>query len=340
MKKTKKENPKKTPAASELRQDLVTGDWVVIATGRAKRPQDYLRKTVTETSSASECPFCYPGIGKQDPDTLIYYRQDKEWSLRVFPNKHPAFSRGRRLEHREEGIFFAMDGIGYHEVIVTRDHERYLPQLHLEEVAEVIDSFKTRYLDLMNRKSVNYIMFIENHGQEAGASLAHPHWQMFAIPVVSPAINLELNGSKLYKKANRDCVFCNIIKQEKRDSLRIVGENEHFLAFVPFAARSAFEVWIIPQKHQPYFERISSEEEFACAELLKDVLKKYQEKLNDIPFNMYLHTSPCDGKDYNFYHWHIELLPKTSTWAGFEMGTGIEISTLEPEKAAAFLKGK
>jgi UDPglucose--hexose-1-phosphate uridylyltransferase len=324
-------------AVSELRQDLITGDWVVIATGRAKRPEDFKMEKKGIIVS-TDCPFCEPRVSDQEPDTLIYYNKDHEWSLRVFPNKYPAFLKGKKINHREEGLFFAMDGVGYHEVIVTKDHHKGVPLLLKEEVAEVIDAFKTRYLDLMNRKSVNYIMFIENHGAEAGASLSHPHWQMFAIPVISPGVNLELEGARLYKKSNKACVFCNMIEQELKNGQRIIAENDSFVALAPFASRTAFEVWILPKKHQAYFERISIEDEFLVAELLKTILDKYYYKLNDIPYNMYLHTSPCDGRDYGFYHWHLELLPKTSTWAGFELGTGIEISTVIPEQAAEFLR--
>jgi UDPglucose--hexose-1-phosphate uridylyltransferase len=129
-----------------------------------------------------------------------------------------------------------------------------------------------------------------------------------------------------------------MIEQELKNGQRIIAENDSFVALAPFASRTAFEVWILPKKHQAYFERISIEDEFLVAELLKTILDKYYYKLNDIPYNMYLHTSPCDGRDYGFYHWHLELLPKTSTWAGFELGTGIEISTVIPEQAAEFLR--
>lgn len=337
--KADKQKKTKIDAVSELRQDIITGDWVVIATGRAKRP-DAFRDQRDEDNNphASDCPFCDPEIEKQEKPTLIYYREDGKWSLRVFPNKFPAFARGRKLKHGEEGPYFSMDGVGYHELVVTRDHDRGPAELLKEELAEVLDAFRTRYLDLMGKKSVNYIMFIENHGKRAGASLIHPHWQMFAIPVVSPGVNFEIEGARLYKRSNRNCVFCTLLEWELSHGKRVVAENKSFVAIAPFASRGAFEVWVLPKKHQPYFERITEEEEFDAGDILKTVVSAYKEKLYDIPYNMYLHTSPCDGKDYNFFHWHIELLPKSSVWAGFELGTGIEISTIRPEDAAEFLK--
>ncbi|MBU2025233.1 MAG: galactose-1-phosphate uridylyltransferase [Patescibacteria group bacterium] len=344
MKKTKSKSKSKTKPVSQLRQDIVTGDWVIIATGRSKKPNDFIKEKPQKTdqdssqSQLENCPFCYPTIEKQKPDTLIYYKKDKEWSLRVFPNKFPALTRKQKTKEYNRGIYLSLDGTGFHEVIVTRDHERGVPQLLKEEVAEVIDSFKTRYLDLMKKRGVKYILFIENHGEKSGASVVHPHWQIFAIPVISPGVRLELEGSKRYQDANKTCVYCDMIEQEIKTKKRIVAKNRSFVAFCPYASRSAFEVWILPRVHQPYFERISETQELEAAAILKKVLERYYHKLNDIPYNMYLHTSPCNGEDYRHYHWHIELLPKTSIWAGFELGTGIEISTIEPQKAAQFLK--
>ncbi|MBD3300175.1 MAG: galactose-1-phosphate uridylyltransferase [Candidatus Moranbacteria bacterium] len=329
-------------AVSQFRQDPVTGDWVIIATGRAKRPEQFISKKKKEELKVdkADCPFDGDNLKKQRPDTLVYYRENGEWSLKVFPNLYPAVTRSKDLKHSQQGMYFLMDGVGYHEVIVTKDHDRGVPFLIKEEVAEVLDAFKTRYLELMNRKSVSYILFIENHGKESGASLIHPHWQMFAIPFVSSAIKLELEGSRIYKNNNDNCVYCDMIKQEIKDKKRIVASSDNFIAFTPFASRSAFEVWILPKKHQPYFERMTENDEFEAASVLKKVIEKYYWNLNDVSYNMYIHTSPCDGRDYSYYHWHIELLPKTAVWAGFELGTGIEISTIEPEKAAEFLRKK
>jgi UDPglucose--hexose-1-phosphate uridylyltransferase len=128
-------------------------------------------------------------------------------------------------------------------------------------------------------------------------------------------------------------------EHESKEKKRVVFENEDFIAFCPFASRAAFEVWISPKKHQPYFERISDGQKQALAEALQNSISKISQALNDPPYNFYIHTSPCDGKDYPHYHWHIEILPKPPTpWAGFELSTGIEVSTIMPEEAAEYLK--
>jgi UDPglucose--hexose-1-phosphate uridylyltransferase len=183
------ENKKSASYESELRQDIVTGDWVVIATGRAKRPDEFAlveRVPAVQTND----PFANPEESGQEQDVLIYRQSDGEWSLRVFPNKYPAFSRGKSVRQLSEGPYFSMSGVGYHELFVTRDPQRHIALLETWQVAELIDAYQERYLTLMNRKNVNYIQILHNHGKEAGASVAHPHSQMMAIPVVSPYISL------------------------------------------------------------------------------------------------------------------------------------------------------
>ncbi len=324
---------------SELRQDLITGDWVVIATGRAKRPEDFLNaERSINSNDIANCLFEDPEASGQEKDVLIYRRSDGEWTLRVFPNKFPAFVSSTRIKHYEEGPYFSMDGYGYHEVIVTRDHYRQLALMEVMEIAEVFDAFQERYIALMSRKNVNFISIFHNHGKEAGASIAHPHSQLMAIPVVSPYMRLELDGAEIYRRSNRQCVYCVMSEWEQKCGKRIVYQNEDFIAFCPFASRAAFEIWVMPKKHEPYFERLSNEGKVKLAEVFKKAINSVYKALNDPPYNFYIHTSPCDGKDYPHFHWHIEILPKTATWAGFELQTGIEISTIQPEKAAEYLR--
>ncbi len=342
--KSKKVKPKQRKAASQLRHDLTTGDWVVIATSRKTRPDDFsgdkLKEKPKESGDAKKCLFCDPVASGQEPDVLIYNTSDSDWSLRVFPNKYPAFSRpsSGRIRHKEEGPYFWMDGVGYHEIIVTRDHKKHIGQMDPLRVAEVFDAYQTRYIDLMNKKSVRYIEIFHNHGKAAGASIAHPHSQLAAIPIISPYVNLELKSSELYYEANSQCVFCTMIKWELEHRKRIVFENEMFVVFCPFASRAAFEMFVIPKEHKSYFERSSDEEKVAGGEALHEAIRKLDVVLGKPSYNFYLQTSPCDGKDYPYFHWHIEILPRTSTWAGFELSTGVEVSAIEPERAAEYLR--
>ncbi|HRY82642.1 MAG TPA: DUF4921 family protein [Candidatus Moranbacteria bacterium] len=326
---------------SELRQDLVTGDWVVVSKIRSRRPDEFIKKEKELIEeNPNDCLFCNPEASGQEKDVLIYNTTDNDWSLRVFPNKFPAFSRpsGGQIKHKEEGPYFWMDSIGYHEVIVTKDHYDHIGKMEPLGVAEILDAYQSRYIDLMNKKSVNYIDIFHNHGASAGASITHPHSQLIAIPVISPYVESELDGAEKYHRQNKHCAYCAMIEWEMEHKKRIVFENDDFLLFCPFASRSNFEMWVIPKKHKPYFERISEKEKISGGEALHEAIKRLSEKLNNPDFNFYIHTSPCDGKDYPHFHWHIEILPKLNIWAGFEISTGIEIITMNPEEASEFLR--
>jgi UDPglucose--hexose-1-phosphate uridylyltransferase len=222
----KNENKIKKTSHSELRQDIVTGDWVVIATGRAKRPEDFSKngkgEEIGNNVDTEDCLFCDPEASGQGKDVLIYRRPDGDWSLRVFPNKFPAFSQEGDLKKRGEGPYLSMDGTGYHEVIATRDHFRHIPLLEEQEIAEILDAYQDRYLDLMNRPGVDYIGIFHNYGKEVGASITHPHSQLMAIPVVSPYVELELQGAERYNKSNKECIYCLMAEYEREHKKRVV----------------------------------------------------------------------------------------------------------------------
>ena len=331
---------------SELRFDLVSKDWVVIATGRARRPETFKReeRKIIETPEET-CPFCQ--IENQAEPTLIFSKGrkalpgkgiPKNWTIISVPNRFPAFAQSDSLRERAEGPYQLQDAVGFHEVIITRDHKKQMAQFSKPDIKEVIDVYQERYLGLMNEKFVNYVSIFHNQGLEAGASIFHPHSQLIAMPLTDPDITRSLAGSKIFFEHQKKCVHCVMLEWDKEDSRRIIFENEEFLVLCPFASRMAFEVRIFPKKHQAYFERITEKEKLALAEAFQAALSKIYKGLNDPPYNFFLHTAPCDDKNYDHYHWHWEILPKTSTWAGFELGTGMEISTIEPEKAAEYLR--
>lgn len=334
---------------SELRYDLVSKDWVVIATGRAKRPETFKKeRRKTETISKKDCPFCQ--IASQEAPTLIFSRGKKvplesgggipkNWTAIVIPNKYPAFLPSSCLEKKSEGeIYQTMNAVGFHEIVVTRSHEIQMAQFSTDEVKEVIDVYQARYLELMKEKFVNYVSIFHNHGVEAGASITHPHSQIVTTPLIDVDLKNALINSNKYFKKNKKCVYCMMGEWERKAKKRVIFENEDFIVICPFASKSAFEVIISPKKHSPYFERMTEKEKWNSAEAFRIALSKLYKGLNDPAYNFYLHTAPCDEKRHDNYHWHWTILPKTSTWAGFEIGTRMEISTIEPEKAAEYLR--
>ena len=190
----------------------------------------------------------------------------------------------------------------------------------------------------MPKKFVNHISIFHNHGQEAGASIAHPHSQIITTPLIDIDLHKALLRSEGYYKKGKRCIYCEMNKWEKKSKKRIVFENKDFLVICPFASKTAFQVIVSPKKHLAYFERAKEEEKYSLAEAFQKAISKLYKGLNAPAYNFYLHTAPCDGKNHDYYHWHWTILPKTSTWAGFEIGTRMEISTIEPEKAAEYLR--
>jgi len=344
---------------SELRLDLVSKDWVLIATGRARRPETFKQeRRKAEEGSQKACPFC--NIETQEPLTVIFSKGKKifppagiiknwtpleirkfltGWTTISIPNKFPAVIPHSKLDKKTEGnLYQTINAVGFHEVVITRDHKKQLAQLSVKQIKEVIDVYQERYLDLMKDKFVNYVSIFYNHGVESGATIAHPHSQIITTPLIDPDLRNALSNAENYFRKNKKCIYCQMNNLEKKAKKRIVFENKGFRVVCPFASKSAFEVIISPKKHLPYFERITEKEKRQLAEAFKVALSKLYKALNDPAYNFYLHASPCDGKKYPSYHWHWTILPKTSTWAGFEIGTRMEISTIEPEKAAEYLR--
>ena len=335
---------------SELRQDAVSGDWVVIATGRAKRPHDFLQeKRPTFRTPKESCPF-----EALHPDALIVFsrgqkREKAQWWVEAISNKYPAFAPLEKsltgLGKRGCASFYAAgpyrwtEGIGFHEVVVTRDHTRSIAEMSDEEVEMVIRAYQERYRALQKEDCIEYIAIFHNHGRLSGATIAHPHSQIMALPVIPPAVGRSLKGSSEYFRSNHSCIHCAVIKHELGAASRIIYENESCVALAPYASKTAFEMRIFPKAHSAHFEKIQDAERAGLAAALRVTLAKLRKGLNNPDYNFFLHTAPAaDKKEYDHYHWHIEILPKTAIWAGFEIGTGIEISTISPESAAAFLK--
>ena len=163
---------------------------------------------------------------------------------------------------------------------------------------------------------------------------------MIALPVIPPGVSQSLVGSMAWWHRTARCVHCTMIAFEQEQKTRVVYENDQFLVICPFASRQAFEMRLFPKNHSPRFEAITDDGLSAAGDALQQALARLDVGLNDPPYNFFIHTAPAsDGEMEERYHWHLEILPKTAVWAGFEIGTGIEISTIAPESAAEFLRG-
>lgn len=328
----------------ELRQNPITGKWAVIATERARRPEDFNRAEKENTASNNSCPFCYNNEQLTPPEVMAYRPPETEpdtpgWKVRVVPNKFPAFTFSEQLTSAKAGIYNSMSATGAHEVIIdSPDHKKSLALLSNKEIVSVISAYKDRYIELKKDTAIKYILIIVNHGKEAGASLEHPHAQLFGSPIIPSNVTEELDGASKHYKNTSQCIFCNIIREELQTKIRVILDTKNFLVFCPYASGSPFETWIVPKKHNSHFEDISPQEINNLASVLRLILARFYEGLNDPAYNFYIHTSPCQDPPREDYHWHIEIFPKLTIQAGFEVGSGIMINIARPEDTAAFLK--
>jgi len=332
---------------SELRQDLVSGDWIVVAPKRGLRPHRLQQKKKRIKAPKSGCPF--EDFGNDPESFLLSYtavsgknakkKVKADPDVFVVKNKFPAFfHKDTCAELSKKGPYAVMEARGYQELVVTKSHDKNFSALDTETAFLVFRAFADRYRTLSSDKCLSYISIFQNWGESVGASVYHPHYQIIGIPVIPPDISHSLRGSGEYFKKHKKCIHCFMLETEKNHKKRIIAENRGAIAFAPFASRQSFEVRIFPKHHSPYFEKANEKDMRDVASILQNVLRKLKIKLKDPDYNFFIHTAPVQNKKaYGHYHWHIEILPKISIWAGFELGTGIDITVVDPDEAASLL---
>ncbi len=332
---------------SEFRQNPITKQWVLIAPKRSKRPEDF--KTYSVMFGLPEldpgCVFC-PGNEDKNPDLcndICRVPNDKNWELRVIENKFHALEHTKLYQHKE--FYNSRSGYGDHEVIITRKHNEPVALQSAHLVEETLKMFVERINFLGNDPNNAYVQIFHNHGRDAGASLVHPHYQILTTPMVPPHIQSEIRGCYDYYSLNKQCVYCDIMKEETKLKDRLVYEDDYFSVISAYASRSPFETWILPKRHTARFEDISKKEMEHLSHVLKKVLGTLYTKLSDPPLNFYIHTMPIKRgqntmHEEGSYHWHLTIFPRLTIWAGFEYGTGIPVNPMAPEDTAKFLRGE
>jgi UDPglucose--hexose-1-phosphate uridylyltransferase len=328
-----------------LVRDPLNGAWTVIAPRRLARPHDTpdsgapagrdAAVGTSATATVADCPFCR-GHEQLTPPEVDALRPDGSapdtpgWTVRVVPNKFPAFEGG-------------------HEVVVhSPRHDLPLHAQPLDEVTDVVAMYQRRVAALCAGGAAA-VTVILNHGRAAGASLAHPHSQIFATPIVPPVLVSELEQFARYRVKYDRCLLCDMVRAAADEGSRLVFDGP-LVAWTPDASRWPYEVRLAPRAHEPDFLRA---EPGAVAFALKHALAAIAAATGDAPLNAWLHTVPCpagarggaeaarsgaDGEPAPPFHWHFEIAPRLTTLAGFELGTGIAIDTVEPREAAARLR--
>jgi UDPglucose--hexose-1-phosphate uridylyltransferase len=324
---------------STLRQDPTSRQWAVMApvrTGRPHQPVVVPRPQLPELDPS--CPFC-PGNEDQTPPEILRDPKEGDWQVRVVPNLYGAFSGDGSEARTGPPLFREMPGVGSHEVVIeSRRHDGRMDEMTQQDVARIVGVWRTRYRELIVQQHIQAVVVFKNFGPLAGTSLTHPHSQIVATPVFLPRLLRRVDVATRYYDEHGSCVYDDFIAGERAADVRVVEEQGGFIAFEPFAAGSPFETWVIPTFHQGSFGDLADEEVDYLAAILIRVLGAIRRACGDPDFNLVMYSAPTNGHTNEVFHWHIKIVPKLSTQAGFELGSAMSINTVLPEDAATSLR--
>jgi len=334
----------------EFRRDPLHNTWVVFSPERQRRPQDYLPATLQPSALD---PFA-EGNERLTPPEVYSIRKEKTkpnepgWRVRVVPNRYPAMRVEGQLESAPVGLYDRLTGIGAHEVIIeTPNAKLALEELSITAIAEIFASYRERIIDLDKDLRFQHIYIFKNVGPSAGASLAHAHSQLVALPIVPPLVEAKLIRARDHYHLKQRSLFSDILHSERTDGSRLVAENDGYVLYCPFASRFPFEMAIFPKRHHPEFISCTTNELHDLAEVLQFAIRRLNAVLENPGYNLLLHMAPLRrpgteryaSSRYD-YCWHLEIVPRFNSLAGFEIGLGTFINTVYPEEAARFLRGE
>ena len=322
---------------TELRQDPTTRNWVIMAPERNLRPHD--GSVASASRTAGSCPFCPGNESTTPPELWRLPTGDSGWKVRVVPNMFPVLTPTDPPERRGPPGFLAMGGHGHHEVVIESPlHAWDIATGDVAEVHDVVHAFRSRYRALSRAGDIAVIVIFRNHGPGSGTSLAHPHSQIVAAPVVPPFVRQRFNVARQHFDDFGTCLYVEIVERELAQGHRVVLKHGSIVAFQPFAATAAFETWVMPRFHQASFGDADDELLDELAAVLRTVLAGLRRALDDPPYNLVVHSAPPGEEGSGYFSWHLQIVPRVSTPAGFELGTGVPVNPSRPEETATLLK--
>lgn len=331
---------------SELRKDPIIDRWVIIAESRSERPGAFLnaeagKQAISQPLGAvADCPFCAGNESETPPAVYQQYDNQGRWTVRIVPNKYPAVSTTS---------LFASDGgngeanyqpaRGIHEVVVEScQHATSWAQLSTEQIERVLRAWRDRLAEYRRDGRWRVALLFKNVGREAGASVEHVHSQILALSRLPELIGRELHGAALLHRQHGGCAFCRLIDDERQAAQRLLLHTHDFQAVTAYAGRQPYETWILPTGHQAAYDAEDDVRLSRLAVILSRLLLALHEVLPIPAYNLILHTAPFDTEWADRYHWHIEIIPRVSGLAGFELGGGEFINPVSPERAAQEIK--
>lgn len=337
----------------ELRKDPIVDRWVIIATERGRRPSDFSPEPPPPPASFS--PFAYGSEDRTPAEVFEVGRPEGApanspgWRVRVVPNKFPALSLDGDLDSQAVGMYDLMNGVGAHEVVIEHPDPAWdMADASRETMLDIFNAYISRYRELSKDPRFRYILIFRNYGTTAGASIAHPHSQLIALPILPKQLRDQLEFARQHFRQKRRSIFEDIVRQEIQTGLRVVEQTSHFVVLCPYASRFPFEVSIYPKHMRHDFTLMTDAEQADLGELLPRTLRRIRNALGNPAYNMMLQTAPITaprpgspeywGTIQEDYCWHIDILPRLTQVAGFEWGTGFYINPVSPESATKFLQ--
>jgi UDPglucose--hexose-1-phosphate uridylyltransferase len=325
----------------ELRQNRFTKEWVIMATERAKRPEEMRVKREARPLAhyVETCPFCPGNEHLAPPEILRFSQPGRGWTVRVVPNKYAALTREGVPEWKIERSRRTIRGVGIHDVIVeTPDHALTTALLSPEAVQTILECYRQRFRAVSDDPRVAHITIFKNHGVAAGTSLEHPHSQMIGTPVISSQVRQRLYEALRHFDEFGECIFCCMMGEELVENKRVVLTSEHFVVVEPFASATPFATGIYPRRHMASFGDTSDAELADLARVLRTMLAKLYVGLENPDYNYTIRSAPAEAAGVKYYHWYLSIIPRLTRVAGFELGSGMFINTILPEHATTFLR--
>lgn len=309
----------------EIRRDIF-GKEVIISTKRSKRPGAF------EHTFQGKCPFC-PGNEHLSQPTLFAYPDEKNWKIRIFPNKYPVVS-SKKFRTIFKNSYEILTAFGVHNILVeTPDHGKDYDKMSIRDISMIFDSLKKHYTELMKIKNINYVTIFKNRGERAGESIHHSHIQIIGSPLFPELIANEMRDAERFYEEKKECGGCFIIKEEIRLKKRVVYKTKDWVCFTPFVSTWPFQLVFYPRQHFSEISQLSSKEFLSLAKAFKKVFKTLYTLYPELPYNIIYHNYPRS----DFWHFHLTIFPRLVTHAGFEF-FGLNVNIISPEDAAARLR--
>ncbi|MEE4311527.1 MAG: DUF4931 domain-containing protein [candidate division KSB1 bacterium] len=335
---------------NQLRRDPVTGRWVIIVMNELDIDK-LVAGNPREKFNHTNCQFC-EGQESKTPNEIMAVRDNgsrkdgPEWRIRVIPDKEPVLQIYGDINSRGVGMYDVIDGIGAHEIVIeTPRHNETWVDLSESQIAEILEVFQKRIIDLKKDERFRYILVHKNYGEEVGATARHSYSFIIGSPITPKRVKDELMNAWQHYNYKERCLFCDIIHQEIRDKERLIIDDGTFIAFSPFASRRPFEAWILPRRHETFFEQ--SKDIKPLASVIKQMIYKIHKCLKEPDYYLEIHSGPnlIAGKRRGYwqtlvkdYHWHIEIMPRLKSYTSMETGSGFPINSVPPEEAAKILR--